>query len=101
MKLTDDLGDLSPRGTAALFGAMALCCLVPMLLIFGVVSAAGALFGGTAVVIVGVVAVLGWGAWSGRHHRHMAQHHADGGHSDPRAAHDQPHTGAEQSAHTN
>jgi hypothetical protein len=32
MKLNQDLGDLSPAGTAALLGALALCCVVPMLL---------------------------------------------------------------------
>ena len=74
MKLTDDLGDLSTRGKATLLGAMALCCVVPMLVVFGLVSLAGALFGGTAVVVVGALAVLGWGAWSGRHHQHMSRH---------------------------
>lgn len=77
MKLTDDLGDLSPRGKATLLGAMALCCVVPMLVVFGLVSLTGALFGGTALVVVGALAVLGWGVWSGRHHRHM-HNRADG-----------------------
>lgn len=74
MKLNQDLGELSTRGKAALLGAMALCCVVPMLLVFGAVSVTGALFGGTALVIVGAAAVLAWGVWMGRHHRHMAEH---------------------------
>lgn len=93
MKLTDDLGDLSTRGTAALLGAMALCCLVPMLVIFGAVSVAGALFGGTALVIVGAVAVVGWVAWSARHHAHGGQHERGG-------AQDRPDSGSEQSNRT-
>jgi len=70
MKLSQDLGDLSPAGTAALLGALALCCVVPMLVVLGAVSVAGALFGGAAVVVVGVVGLGVWTVWMGRHHRH-------------------------------
>jgi len=70
MKLNEDLGDLSPTGKAALLGAMALCCVVPMLVVFGAVSVAGALFGGGAVVVVGVIGLGVWAVWMGRHHRH-------------------------------
>jgi len=73
MKLNQDLGDLSPAGIAALLGALALCCVVPMLVVFGAVSIAGALFGGAAVVIVGVIGLGVWAVWMGRHHSHMTR----------------------------
>ncbi len=90
MKLNQDLGELSPRGQAALFGALALCCVVPMLVVFGAVSATGAVFGGTAAVVLGAIAVLGWGAWMGRHHQAMSGH-ADDDHADHAAHHDPDH----------
>lgn len=76
MKLNEDLGELSAKGRVALLGALALCCVVPMVVLFGVVSVSGALFGATAMVIVAAVAILGWGAWMSRHHRsmHATQH---------------------------
>ena len=79
MKLNQDLGDLSPTGKAALLGTLALCCVVPMLVVFGAVSVAGALFGGAAVVVVGVVGLGAWAVWMGRYHHHMAE--ADHGHA--------------------
>jgi len=74
VRLNRDLGELSPRGQATLLGALALCCVVPMLVIFGALSVTGALFGGTAAVVVGAIAIIGWGAWMSRHHQHMTGH---------------------------
>lgn len=74
MKMNQDLGELTPRGQAALLGALALCCVVPMLVVFGALSVTGAVFGGTVAVVVGAVAVIGWGVWMSRHHQHMASH---------------------------
>ena len=93
MKLTDDLDDLSSRAKATLFGAMALCCVVPMLVVFGAVSLTGALFGGTALVLAGSVAIVGWGAWMGRHHRRMARQDAEhrGAPAEPDPAQSQDH----------
>lgn len=83
MKLDRDVNDLSTGGKAALVGVLALCCLVPMLIVFGAVSITGALFGGGAMLAVGAVAVLVWMVWMGRHHRSMT-------HSAPDHDHDAP-----------
>lgn len=74
MNWNRDLGELSTRGQAALLGALALCCVVPMLVLFGALSVTGALFGGTAAVVVAAIAIVGWGAWMSRHHQHMTGH---------------------------
>jgi hypothetical protein len=72
MKLNQDLGDLSPQGKVALLGALALCCVVPMLIIFGALSVTGALFGGGTALALGAVALVVWAVWMGRHHRSMS-----------------------------
>lgn len=74
MKLNEDIGELSGRGQVVLLGALALCCVVPMVVLVGVVSVSGAVFGATAMVVVAAIAVVAWGALMGRHHRSM---HAD------------------------
>jgi hypothetical protein len=74
MNWNRDLGELSPRGRAALLGTLAVCCVVPMLVLFGALSITGAVFGGTAAVVVGAIAIVGWGAWMSRHHQHMTGH---------------------------
>jgi hypothetical protein len=74
MRWNRDLGELSPRGRAVLLGALAVCCFVPMLVLFGALSVTGAVFGGTAAVVVGAIGVVGWGAWMSHHLQHMTGH---------------------------
>lgn len=83
MNPNDDLGSLGARDRWALMGALAVCCVLPMLAIFGVLSLATTLIGGTVAVVVGAAAIVGWGAWMGRHHRHS-------GHQDPHPPGDDP-----------
>lgn len=54
----------SLAGRLATAGACLVCCLLPMLVVLGAISLAGAVFGATTVVVAGLLAA---GAW--RHRR--------------------------------
>lgn len=62
--------EASLAGRIAMAGACIVCCLLPMLVVLGAISVAGPVFGATAVVVAGVLAVGAWAGW--RHRRRVA-----------------------------